>query len=275
MNTAVTVQREAAALAIVHHANQYVVTDGYDNRVGISGIVGTSSSQTGLLRVLKLHERYRVPFSLHISGTLLESLAWHCPAFLSEISRLAGLGLLELIGGSYAQNMMRFFSPEHNLRQINEELLLYERLLDWDPNRITTFWPTERLWETESMAPVLTSSQLLNGGYRHVVIDDRLLYPTVGSPSPRQLYDYDHSWDPINFQMHVHLEVDRVPRVVVVVELARARAPHGRIEQPIVYHNVPVAPIQELAARQDRGHRFSFPEAFCRPECRDPLRIPI
>ena len=39
MNTAVTIQREVAALAIVHHANQYVVTDGYDNRVGISGIV--------------------------------------------------------------------------------------------------------------------------------------------------------------------------------------------------------------------------------------------
>ena len=110
MNTAVTVQREVAALAIVHHANQYMVTDGYDNRVGISGIVGTSSSQTGLLRVLKLHERYRVPFSLHISGTLLESLAWHSPEFLSEVNRLAGLGLLELIGGSYAQNMMRFFS---------------------------------------------------------------------------------------------------------------------------------------------------------------------
>jgi len=98
MNTAVTVQREVAALAIVHHANQYMVTDGYDNRVGISGIVGTSSSQTGLLRVLKLHERYGVPFSLHISGTLLESLAWHSPAFLSEITRLAGLGLLEIIG---------------------------------------------------------------------------------------------------------------------------------------------------------------------------------
>src|SRR5207245_5147841 len=133
MNTAVTVQREVATLAIVHHANQYMVTDGYDNRVGISGIVGTSSSQTGLLRVLKLHERYRDPFSIHISGTFLESLAWHNPDFLSELNRLAGLGLLELIGGSYGQNMMRFFSPEHNLRQMKEELLLYRRYLDWDP----------------------------------------------------------------------------------------------------------------------------------------------
>src|SRR5437773_9349633 len=95
MNTAVTVQREVAALAIVHHANQYVVTDGYDNRVGISGIVGTSSSQTGLLRVLKLHERYRVPFSLHISGTFLESLAWHSREFLSELNWTAGLRLVE------------------------------------------------------------------------------------------------------------------------------------------------------------------------------------
>ena len=52
------------------------------------------------------------------------------------------------------------------------------------------------------MAPVLTSDQLMNAGYRHVVIDDRLLYSTTGSPSPRQLYDYNHSWDPVNFQMH-------------------------------------------------------------------------
>src|SRR5438445_8033345 len=145
MNTAVTVQREVGDLAKVQHANQYMGTDGYDNRVRISGIVGTTSSQTGLLRVLKRHERYRVPFSLHISGTLLESLAWHSPAFLSEINRLAGLGLLPLIGGTYAQNMMRFFSTEHNLRQLNEGLPLYDNLLDWDRNTTTTFSPTKRL----------------------------------------------------------------------------------------------------------------------------------
>src|SRR5207247_7529149 len=115
MNTAVTVQREVAALAIVHHANQYIVTDGYDNRVGISGIVGTSSSQTGLLRVLKLHERYGVPFSLHISGTFLESLAWYGREFLSEVNRLAGLSLREIIGGSYPQNTNRSFPPHDNL----------------------------------------------------------------------------------------------------------------------------------------------------------------
>jgi len=42
----------------------------------------------------------------------------------------------------------------------------------------------------------------------------------------------------------VHLEVDRVPSVVVVVELARAGASCGRMEQPVVYHNVLIASIE-------------------------------
>src|SRR5215831_1791978 len=195
-----TLQRQVAAVAFVHHANQYMISDGYDNREGISSIVGTSESPTGLTKILDLHERYRIPFNLHISGTLLESIAWHRPDFLSQVKRLGQLGLLELVGGAYAQNMIRFFSPEHNLRQFNEELYLYEQLLDWDPKRVTTFWPTERLWETEVMAPILTSHQLRNGGYHHVIIDDRLLYPTTGSPSPRERFDYHHAWHPRNFQ---------------------------------------------------------------------------
>ena len=114
MSSTITVQKQSASLAFVHHANQFLITDGYDNRMGISAIVGTLASQTGLMRVLELHEHYKVPLNLHISGTLLESVAWHCPGFFSELERLAKLGLLELLGGSYGQNMMRFFSRDHN-----------------------------------------------------------------------------------------------------------------------------------------------------------------
>ncbi len=202
MTSTVTVQQRVATIAIVHHANQYVITDGYDNRMGISSVVGARGSSTGFLRVLDLHEQYRVPLNLHMSGTLLESLAWHCPGFFSKVKGLANMGLLELVGGTYGQNMMRFFSREHNLRQINEELLLYKNFLDWDPRKVTTFWATERLWETDALAPILTNTGLLNGGYRNVILDDRLLYPTSGRPSPRELFDYQHKWDPHNFQMH-------------------------------------------------------------------------
>jgi glycosyl hydrolase family 57 len=202
MSRAITIQRELATIAIVHHANQLVITDGYDNRVGVSSIAGTSTSPTGLMRVLDLHERYRVPFNLHVSGTLLESLAWHCPEFLSRLRHLSKSGLVELIGGSYGQNMMKFFSHEHNLKQLQEHLSLYQTLLDWDPGEVTTFWVTERLWETETVAPVLTDKSLQNGGYRQVLLDDRLLYPDGEHPSPRQSYDYYRRWDPSNFRTY-------------------------------------------------------------------------
>ncbi len=202
MTSTVTVQEQAATLAIVHHANQFIITDGYENRMGISSIVGTTGGSTGLTRVLDLHERYRVPLNLHISGTLLESLAWHCPSFLSKVRSLANAGILELIGGSYGQNMMRFFSREHNFRQLSEELLLYNNFLGWEPGKVTTFWTTERLWDTENLAPIVTDSRLPNGGYRRVILDDRLLYSSSGSPSPRQLYDYQPRWDPLSFNSY-------------------------------------------------------------------------
>src|SRR5262245_59744894 len=44
------------SFALVHHANQYLITDGYANREGISDIVGSESNETGILAVLAVHE---------------------------------------------------------------------------------------------------------------------------------------------------------------------------------------------------------------------------
>lgn len=54
-------------LAIVHHANQYLICDGYDERPGISEVVGSAAS--GLAAVLNLHRQHRIPANLHVSGT--------------------------------------------------------------------------------------------------------------------------------------------------------------------------------------------------------------
>ena len=35
------------SLAIVHHANQYLITTGYDNREGIEAILGEHGGQSG------------------------------------------------------------------------------------------------------------------------------------------------------------------------------------------------------------------------------------
>jgi len=45
---------------------------------------------------------------------------------------------------------MPFFSDEHNLRQINEELWLYRRHLGWDLGAVKTFWAPERVGYEEN-----------------------------------------------------------------------------------------------------------------------------
>ncbi len=190
------------SVALIHHANQYLITDGYDNRPGITAILGTKEGQTGLRRVLELHRRYNVPANIHISGTLLEAIAWHQPEFLAGLKELCAAGLIELVGSCYGQNIMRFFGFHHNLRQLDEELELYKAHLGSDPAAIKTFWPPERLWDTESMAPVLTDTRLLNSGYQFVIVEDRTLLSAKGESSARHLYDRNQQWDPELFQAY-------------------------------------------------------------------------
>lgn len=165
------------AFAVVHHANQYLVTDGYDNRQGLSEIAD------GFTAVLRLHERCGVPAGLHLSGTLVEALAWQRPDFLDRVKGLVRDGLVAIVGGTYSENVMTLFSPDFNRRQLDEALRVYERLLGCDPTEIKGFWVPERVWETSALAPLLTRRTLLNGGYRYVLLDDRLLFYTDGSGS--------------------------------------------------------------------------------------------
>jgi aminoglycoside phosphotransferase (APT) family kinase protein len=168
----------SAHLALVHHANQYVIGEGYADRQGMSeilGLRGPAGEPAGLLPLLRMHLEHRVPLNLHCSGTLLEALAWHCPQAFSFLKRLRRAGLLELIGGAFSQNVMPFFSETVNRRQVNEELALYRRHLQWDLRQVRCFWVPERVWDTR-LAALLRSSELLNGGYRHVLLDDRLVH---------------------------------------------------------------------------------------------------
>ncbi|GBD14134.1 Alpha-amylase 1 [bacterium HR25] len=172
-------------LAIVQHGQQYLITDGYDSREGLSEVLESFAA------VFALHLRYGVPFHLHLSGTLIEAIAWYSPQFFDWIKALRQRGLVELLGSAYAQNIMPLFSAEHNLRQLNESLRLYRRHLEVEPTEVRGFWVPERVWDTERLAPVLRSSRLANGGYHYVLLDDRLSYPLDGSyeGSERQRFD--------------------------------------------------------------------------------------
>lgn len=190
------------SVALVHHANQYLITNGYDNREGLTAVLGSPGSGAGLAAVLEIHRQLQIPLNLHISGTLLEAIAWHQPEFLHYVRELLAEGWVELVGSCYGQNIMRFFSAEYNLQQLNEELALYESQLGIDPCQVKTFWPPERVWETKRIAPVLRDARLRNDGYRHVILDDRLLVSTRNPTLSRTEYDESRPWLPEHFQMH-------------------------------------------------------------------------
>ena len=172
-------------LAVVHHANQFLITNGYADREGITEVVN------GYTAVLELHERYRFPTNLHLSGTLIEAAAWHHPEFLRLVRRLRASGIVHLIGGAYAENVLPAFDHDFNRRQLEELLWLYEHHLDCPPGEVDTCWIPERVWDTEELAGLLADPDLPNGGYRYVLLDDRLLYPTGGTyaGSDRERFD--------------------------------------------------------------------------------------
>lgn len=187
------------SFAIVHHANQYLITTGYDNREGIEAILGTHGSESGFRFVLGSHERHGIPLNLHLSGTLIESIAWHDPNFLAYVRDLIRSGLIEVVGSSYGQNIMRFFEAEYNRKQLDEELFLFELHLGIEPQQVKAFWPPERVWETKRMASVLRDARLRNGGYQYVILDDRLLLARGGD---RSRYDENSDWDPELYRLH-------------------------------------------------------------------------
>ena len=175
----------ATPFAIVQHGNQALITDGYANREGVAEIL------QGFTAVLALHLKYRIALNLHLSGTLIEAAAWHAPDFFLWVKRLYGEGLLELIGSSYAQNILPLFSTQHNLRQFNTAFDLYERHLGIGPGEVRAAWIPERVWHTGCLAPLLQSTALRNHGFDSVLLDERLAHPLNGdyASSPRRQLD--------------------------------------------------------------------------------------
>jgi starch synthase len=171
-------------IALVHHANQFVITDGYENRDGISTILD------GYEGVLAMHERHRIPLNLHLSGTLLEAVAWHRPGFLHRVADLVTDGLVTLVGGTYAENIMPLFSNEFNRAQLAELFDLYATLLNCAPQALSAFWAPERVWDPR-LAGIITDPSLPNGGYRYVLLDDRLWFPPGRD---RRVFDLTGPW---------------------------------------------------------------------------------
>ncbi|TFV63961.1 hypothetical protein E4P41_03075 [Geodermatophilus sp. DF01-2] len=176
----------AAPIAFVHHANQFVITDGYPDRDGIS------TTASGYDAVLSLHVDHGIPAALHISGPVLEAIAWHRPALLARLRQHLASGLVTLVGGTYGENVMPLASARHNRRQLRAFHDLAEDLLGVPRRRLKTAWVPERVWATGACAPPLRDADATGVRYERVLLDDRLAHPLSDGRYPgstREAFD--------------------------------------------------------------------------------------
>ena len=215
--------------AIVHHADQYMITNGYPNRQGLDEIIGFRGKERGYFKVFELHKKYRIPLNLHLSGTLLETILWHRPDFLLRLKSLRRQGMLDLVGSSYGQKIMRLLGHSQHFRQLNEEIRLYRRHLGVKPRSHKVFWPTEQIWDTEGPVLWLADKHLLNGGYKYVLVEDRLLYQLKRQRGmAREVSDQGEKWDVADFLPRRVLEGQGLIALPISISLKQGIPPREK-----------------------------------------------
>jgi len=157
--------------ATVLHANQLVIGDGYADRDGIS------ATAVGYDAVLTLHLELGIPVALHMSGSVVEALAWHRPDLLARVRHGLDTGLVRMIGGTYGENIVPLATSAHNRRQLLAMADVMRDLLGVDPADVPTAWLPERVWRTGPVVAALADHTLPGGGYRRVLVDDRAMVP--------------------------------------------------------------------------------------------------
>src|SRR5213596_373589 len=114
--------------------------------------------------VERLAERRFFPFTLHISGPLLEWLEAHDTAYLDLIGRLAAEGHVELLLAGFYEPVLASLLPADRVEQVAWMREAIERRFGVTAKGL---WLTERVWEPDLAA------HLADAGVRYVVLDDR------------------------------------------------------------------------------------------------------
>ncbi|MFQ5408230.1 MAG: hypothetical protein ACE5FI_07400 [Anaerolineales bacterium] len=143
------------SVPLIFHFNQHITEFAH---------VASHVCYRGLLRVLRQHPD--LPVNISISGTLIHALQWLDPEPLELIRAGLEAGQFELLGSTYASNVMYASDDWDNARQIE----LHRRVL-WDTFGVepVAFWNPGRCWR-QSLASVIARA-----GYRVTLIEDHIL----------------------------------------------------------------------------------------------------
>ena len=166
-----------------------IVLDGSDAMLGNAGFESSIKTVADGWRVaLEAHEQLAVPVTARLTGAFVEAMAWHAPDLVDRMRSLLADGLLELLGTTYVDATLTHATADLARLQLTEGMRVLEQHLRVDATTLKAAWVPLCAWSTDVVAPFLIDSDLPNGGFHWVLLDDRSLVPdgdaSIGQARP-------------------------------------------------------------------------------------------
>ena len=162
-----------AKWVVLMHGNQ-----SFNNERQISARIDKSTDPVnpvqgvGLYRALETAEKTGMPVELHLSGTLTLASQWAMPSFNERIKRDVEAGLVDLVGGVFAEHIMTFFHGEVNLKSIELGTKVIQKIYGLSPDRLKVFWVPERVVRGDFTQDILDANNRYGFNYQAVVLDE-------------------------------------------------------------------------------------------------------
>ncbi len=147
--------------------------------------IASQACYRGLLRMLRRHQR--LPFCIHISGTLIHALQWYDPEPLQMIADGLADGQFTLLGSTYAQNVPYASDDWDNILQMMLHRTVLQRTFGSHP---TLFWNPERCWRASLIPPLAAA------GYTNTLVETGILRQ-AGCPQPYAVWQTSHDGQPL------------------------------------------------------------------------------
>jgi glycosidase len=143
----------------------------------IQSLINNGAS-AGYYRPLDVHEAYNVPLTLHITPTLASAIQWAAvspssssahgyvdgPALNQRIATLIGSGLVDLLGSTFSDHVLPYFSKPFNQDNVSLANEYLTAIYNHSPSS-KVFWTPERT----SSSDVL--DKVSNLGYQYTFVD--------------------------------------------------------------------------------------------------------
>ncbi len=140
------------------HANQAISPGSTTQSLINNGASG------GYYRALDVHQAYTAPVAIHLTPTLASSIAWakaapgspafkDGPAFNLRVKQLAQGGVINLLGSTFADHVLSYFSNDFNATNVN---LADQFLTNFyaDTHSAKVFWNPERVSDSATFAQI-------------------------------------------------------------------------------------------------------------------------